>query len=67
MNMLITYLVKIIIQELKMLDRTVNLDGLFSYILYTDVAVDDDGNVKIGYMRYEGCIDIDNNIIYRRR
>ena len=29
----------------KMLDRTVNLDGLFSYILYTDVAVDDDGNV----------------------
>ena len=31
------------------------------------LSLDDDGNVKIGYMRYEGCIDIDNNIIYRRR
>ncbi len=25
-----------------------------------------DDNIKIGYMRYTGCIDIDNNIIYRR-
>lgn len=25
-----------------------------------------DKNIKIGYMRYRGCIDIDNNIIYRR-
>ena len=26
-----------------------------------------DMNIKIGYMRYEGCIDIDTNIIYRRK
>ena len=26
----------------------------------------DDSNVKIGYMRYIGCINIDENIIYRR-
>lgn len=25
-----------------------------------------DDNIKIGYMRYNACIDIDNNIIYRR-
>jgi hypothetical protein len=25
-----------------------------------------DTNIKVGYMRYEGCIDIDTNIIYRR-
>lgn len=29
----------------KMLDRTVCLDGLFSYIIYAERAVDDDGNV----------------------
>lgn len=26
----------------------------------------EDTNIKIGYMRYNGLIDIDNNIIYRR-
>lgn len=31
------------------------------------LPLDDDGNIKIGFMRYQGCIDIDNNIIYRRR
>lgn len=25
-----------------------------------------DSNIKIGYLRYTGCIDIDNHIIYRR-
>lgn len=25
-----------------------------------------DDNIRIGYMRYTGCIDIDNHIIYRR-
>lgn len=25
-----------------------------------------DTNIKIGYMRYEGCINIDTNTIYRR-
>ena len=25
-----------------------------------------DTNIKVGYMRYEGCIDIDTNTIYRR-
>ncbi len=25
-----------------------------------------DNNIKIGYMRYTGCIDIDTNTIYRR-
>lgn len=30
----------------KMLDRTVNIDGLFSYILYTEREVDDDGNIS---------------------
>lgn len=30
----------------KMLDKTVNIDGLFSYILYTERQVDDDGNVS---------------------
>lgn len=29
-----------------MLDRTVNIDGLFSYILYTERQVDDDGNIS---------------------
>ena len=26
-----------------------------------------DRNIMIGFMRYEGCIDIDTNTIYRRR
>lgn len=26
----------------------------------------DDENIRIGYMRYVGCIDIDTHIIYRR-
>lgn len=26
-----------------------------------------DVNIKIGYMRYEGCINIDTNTIYRRK
>jgi len=30
----------------KMLDRTVNIDGLFSYILYAERSVDDEGNVQ---------------------
>ena len=30
----------------KMLDRTVNIDGLFSYILYTERQVDDEGNIS---------------------
>lgn len=30
------------------------------------VDLQDDSNVKIGYMRYIGCINIDENIIYRR-
>ena len=29
-----------------MLDRTVNIDGLFSYILYTERQVDDEGNIS---------------------
>ena len=29
----------------KMLDKTVNIDGLFSYILYTEKTVEDDGEV----------------------
>lgn len=29
----------------KMLDKTVNIDGLFSYILYTEKTVGDDGEV----------------------
>lgn len=29
-------------------------------------ALEKDGDVKIGFMRYQGRIDIDNNIIYRR-
>ena len=31
------------------------------------ISLNEDGNIKIGYMRYQGRIDIDNNIIYRRR
>lgn len=30
----------------KMLDRTVNLDGLFSYIIYSERHIDDEGNVQ---------------------
>ena len=30
----------------KMLDKTVNIDGLFSYILYTEKTVGDDGEVQ---------------------
>lgn len=26
-----------------------------------------DSNVKVGYMRYQGCINIDTNTIYRRK
>lgn len=29
-------------------------------------ALEKDGDIKIGFMRYQGRIDIDNNIIYRR-
>lgn len=31
-----------------------------------DAALPGDSNVRIGYMRYEGRINIDENIIYRR-
>lgn len=31
-----------------------------------DADLPEDSNIRIGYMRYEGRIDIDNNIIYRR-
>ena len=31
-----------------------------------DAALPNDSNVRIGYMRYEGRIDIDTNTIYRR-
>ena len=34
----------------KMLDKTVNLDGLFSYIIYTDKYVDEDGEVHYRFM-----------------
>lgn len=34
----------------KMLDKTVNLDGLFSYILYTDKYVDDNDEVQYRIM-----------------
>lgn len=30
------------------------------------LSLSDDNNIMIGYMRYQGRIDIDNNIIYRR-
>ena len=30
------------------------------------ITLQKDSNIKIGFMRYEGRIDIDNNIIYRR-
>ena len=30
----------------KMLDKTVNIDGLFSYIIYSERTVDDEGNVS---------------------
>lgn len=29
-------------------------------------ALEKDGDIKIGFMRYQGRIDIDHNIIYRR-
>lgn len=29
-------------------------------------ALEKDGNIKIGFMRYSGRIDIDNHVIYRR-
>ena len=31
-----------------------------------DVPLPEDSNIRIGYMRYEGRINIDENIIYRR-
>jgi len=31
------------------------------------VASRSDRNIMIGFMRYQGCIDIDTNTIYRRR
>lgn len=31
-----------------------------------DVALPGDSNIRIGYMRYDGRINIDENIIYRR-
>ena len=34
----------------KMLDKTVNLDGLFSYIIYTDKFVDENGEVQYRFM-----------------
>ena len=34
----------------KMLDKTVNLDGLFSYIIYTDKYVDENDEVKYRFM-----------------
>lgn len=34
----------------KMLDKTVNLDGLFSYIIYTDKIVDENGEVQYRFM-----------------
>lgn len=33
-------------QELKMLDRTVNLDGLFSYIIYAERMIDENDEVQ---------------------
>ena len=34
----------------KMLDKTVNLDGLFSYIIYTDKYVDENDEVQYRFM-----------------
>jgi hypothetical protein len=34
----------------KMLDKTVNIDGLFSYILYSDKYIDEDDEVKYRIM-----------------
>ena len=34
----------------KMLDKTVNLDGLFSYIIYTDTDVDENDEVQYRFM-----------------
>lgn len=34
----------------KMLDKTVNLDGLFSYIIYTDKYIDDNDEVQYRFM-----------------
>lgn len=30
----------------KMLDNTINIDGLFTYLLYTELVEDEDGNMK---------------------
>lgn len=58
--------VRTIINKIKNYMRGERYHSLHRIGSSTDAALPSDSNIRIGYMRYEGRINIDENIIYRR-
>ena len=58
--------VRTIIEKIKNYMRGERYHALRRVGSSPDAALPGDSNVRIGYMRYEGRINIDENIIYRR-
>lgn len=58
--------VRTIIDKIKQYMRGERYHALHRIGSSPDAALPDDSNVRIGYMRYQGRINIDENIIYRR-
>jgi hypothetical protein len=58
--------VRIIIDKIKTYMRGERYHSLHRIGSSPDAALPGDSNVRIGYMRYSGRINIDENIIYRR-
>ena len=58
--------VRSIINIIKEYMRGIRYHALHRIDSSPDAALPDDNNIRIGYMRYEGRINIDENIIYRR-
>lgn len=58
--------VRIIMNKIKNYMRGKRYHALRRVGSSPDAALPGDSNVRIGYMRYEGRINIDENIIYRR-
>lgn len=58
--------VRMIIDKIKQYMRGKRYHALHRVGSSPDAALPGDSNVRIGYMRYSGRINIDENIIYRR-